>query len=222
MNTTNNQDTKQETRVLVLGANGRIARHTIDFLLKTADTRLTLYLRDSNRLKAIDNTMVRIVDGDIRNTELLKDAMKDQDIVYANLSGDMDKHAATIVRLMKETGLKRLIFVLSLGIYNEVTGAFGQWNDRMIGKALAPYRKAAEIIESSDLEYTILRPAWLSDDDEIDYELTQKGEPFKGTEVSRKSVGALVAALIANPKSEMRKSLGVNKPNTNGDKPSFY
>ena len=45
---------------------------------------------------------------------------------------------------------------------------------------------------------------------------------YKGTEVSRKSVAALVVKLIDNPKLEIRKNLGVNKPNTDGDKPSFY
>ncbi len=32
-----------------------------------------------------------------------------------------------------------------------------------------------------ELEYTILRPAWLTDEDIIDYELTSRNEPFKGT-----------------------------------------
>ena len=92
----------------------------------------------------------------------------------------------------------------------------------MLGKYLVTYRKAADIIEASNLDYTIIRPAWLSDDDEVDYETTQKNEPFKGTEVSRKSVAALVVKLIGNPALEIRRSLGVNKPNTDGDKPSFY
>ncbi|GIN90107.1 hypothetical protein J6TS1_02460 [Siminovitchia terrae] len=47
-----------------------------------------------------------------------------------------------------------------------------------------------DIIEASDLNYTVLRPAWLTDNDEIDYEITQKEVPFKGTEVSRKSVAS--------------------------------
>jgi uncharacterized protein YbjT (DUF2867 family) len=78
-----------------------------------------------------------------------------------------------------------LIFVTSLGIYDELPGKFGQWNRREIGPYLPPFRRAADAIEVSGLDYTILRPAWLTDDDEMDYEITEKGEPFKGTEVSR-------------------------------------
>jgi NAD(P)H-binding len=34
---------------------------------------------------------------------------------------------------MKAAGSKRLIFVTSLGIYDEVPGRFGEWNRRQIG-----------------------------------------------------------------------------------------
>lgn len=40
--------------VLILGANGRIARVAIELFLKTTDARLTLYLRDAERLRGLD------------------------------------------------------------------------------------------------------------------------------------------------------------------------
>jgi uncharacterized protein YbjT (DUF2867 family) len=83
------------------------------------------------------------------------------------------------------------------------------------------YRTAADTIESSDLDYTILRPAWLTDADEIDSEVTRKGEPFKGTEVSRKRVAALAVDIVKDPDHWSRASLGVNKPGTDGGRPSF-
>jgi len=39
------------TRVLILGANGQLARHTTSVLLRTTDATLTLYLRRASRLK---------------------------------------------------------------------------------------------------------------------------------------------------------------------------
>jgi uncharacterized protein YbjT (DUF2867 family) len=86
---------------------------------------------------------------------------------------------------MNHTGVHRLIFISSMGIYGEVPGEGYR-------SVLDSYRDAARIIEASNLTYTILRSAWFTDDDEIDYETTQKGEPFKGRVVSRKSVAALV------------------------------
>lgn len=130
--------------------------------------------------------------------------------------------AKSIVETMESSGVRRLIFVTSLGIYNEIPGTFGKWNNSMIGSALKTYRRAADVIEDSELEYTIVRPAWLTDSDEIDYETTQKGEPFKGTEVSRTSVAAYIADVIEHSEKDSRASVGVNKPGTDGDKPSFY
>jgi hypothetical protein len=42
----------------------------------------------------------------------------------------------------------------------------------MIGEDLKPYRRAADIIEAAGLDSTIVRPAWLTDSDEVDYETT--------------------------------------------------
>lgn len=210
------------TNVLILGASGQIARYAIDLFLSETDTQLTLYLRNSNRLRKYESDRVRIIEGDVLNIATLKKAMAGQDVVYANLAGDLEEQAKTIVEGMDRTGVKRLIFISSLGIYDEVPGEFGKWNNQTIGQYLGPYRKSVDIIEASDLDYTVLRPAWLTDHDEIDYEITQKGEPFKGTEVSRKSVASLVVKLVESPDFQVRQNLGVNKPNTDGDKPAFY
>ena len=118
--------------------------------------------------------------------------------------------------------MKRLIFIVSLGIYHELPEPFEAWNQQMIGDALVDYRKAADVIEASDLDYTIIRPAWLTNNDETDYELTQRDEQFKGTEVSRKAVAAFIASVVADPSTHSRANVGVSKPGTEGDKPAWY
>jgi hypothetical protein len=57
--------------------------------------------------------------------------------------------------------------------------------------------------------------------DEVDYETTERNEPFRGTEVSRKSVAALIVKIIDSHEILVRSNLGVDKPNTDGDKPAF-
>lgn len=211
------------TKVLVLGAGGQIARWVIEMLADSKDVEMTLYLRHPRRLHGKPPKNAKVVEGDVLDRKVLDAAVKDQDVVYANLTGDdIDKQAKSILASMKNEGVERLVFITTLGIYDEVPGKFGAWNRRSIGAYLPAFRKAADAIETSGLDYTILRPAWLSDDDEIEYEVTERDEPFKGTEVSRKSVAALVVECIRKPKVFSHKNLGVNKPNTNGDKPSFY
>jgi hypothetical protein len=41
------------------------------------------------------------------------------------------------------------------------------------------------------LEYTILKPDWFTNGNEVGYALTQKGEPEAGTAISRKSIAAM-------------------------------
>jgi uncharacterized protein YbjT (DUF2867 family) len=205
--------------MLVLGAGGQIARRAVE-MLADEDVELTLFLRDASKLSDAPAT-ARVVEGDVLDREQLDVAVRGQDIVYANLAGDLDAQAERIVESMTTAGVQRLIFVTALGIYDEVPGRFGEWNRREIGPMLGPYRAAADTIEESGLDYTILRPAWLTNVDEVAYEVTQRDEPFKGTEISRKSVAALVVDLVTSPDLWSRSNLGVNKPGTDGDKPAF-
>ncbi|MGV5306964.1 SDR family oxidoreductase [Pseudomonas aeruginosa] len=209
------------TKVLILGAGGQIARHAVQMLGERKDVEQTLLVRDPKKLTSNEPANARIVIGDVMDKKLLPQLMEGQDVVYANLAGDVDKQAAHILAVMKAKGVKRLIFVNSLGIYDEVPGKFGEWNRNEIGQHLPPYRASADLIEASDTDYTILRAAWLQDEDEVDYEITSRDEPFKGTEVSRKSVATLAVELIEHPDRLVRANVGVNKPNTDGDKPVF-
>jgi uncharacterized protein YbjT (DUF2867 family) len=155
------------SKVLVLGANGQIARIATERFLRTTDAQLTLYLRNSKRLRGLDPKRTRVVEGDVLDKKRLTEAIAGQDVVYANLSGQLEQQARSIVEAMHHAGVKRLIFISSMGIYDEVPG-------ERHGAILDPYRKSAAIVEASDLDYTIVRPAWFTDDDETNYETTQR------------------------------------------------
>ena len=129
--------------VLILGANGQLARNTTRVFLRDTDAKLTLYLRRASRLSNPDPARVTIVEGDVL---------------------DLD-----------------------------------------------PYRDSAAVIEASDLDFTILRPGWFTHDEEIAYQITQKGEPFKGHEVSLNSLSDLIVKLALAPGMELRRSLGVSR-----------
>jgi uncharacterized protein YbjT (DUF2867 family) len=209
------------TKVLILGASGQIARHVIQDIAGDDSISMTLFVRDADKLSSVP-TKASVVQGDVLDRSALDEAIAGQDVVYANLTGEnLDDQARSVIASMQAAGNRRLIFVLSLGIYDEVPGEFGVWNQQTIGEDLKPFRRAGDAIEASGLDYTILRPAWLTDEDEIDYETSAKGEAFKGTVVSRKSVANLIATIIRSPTKQVRANLGVNKPGTDADKPYF-
>lgn len=213
------------SKVLILGANGKIARLAEHIFVDTTDSDLKLYLRNSDRLKdfADSHTLAEAVEGDATDTTNLANAMKDVDLVYANLAGNnIESQARAVVEAMHAENKTRLVWISTLGIYDEVPGKFGEWNKKVLGDYITNYAAAAKVIEDSDLDYTIIRPAWLTDKPEVDYEVTQKGETFKGTEVSRRSIAQIVVDIAQDPDKYSRESIGVNKPNTDGDKPAWY
>ncbi|WP_283780670.1 NAD(P)H-binding protein [Peribacillus frigoritolerans] len=59
------------TNVLILGANGSLARVAIDRFLKETDAQLTLYMRNSRRLRNIDSNRVQVIEGDVIDLEKL-------------------------------------------------------------------------------------------------------------------------------------------------------
>ncbi|MFS1180763.1 SDR family oxidoreductase [Enterococcus lactis] len=209
-------------KVLILGANGQIAKLVTDRLLKETNDELTLYLRNSQRIGNPDPSRVTIIEGDVNDFETLNEAMVGQDIVYANLGGEFEPMAKNIVQVMEKNKVSRLIYVTGLGLYHEVPGEFGRWVEETIGTpVMDDTRRAAAAIENSTLNYTILRAAYMNNDPEVDYELTEKGEPYKGTIISRASIADLIVRMIKDPTKHTFSSLGISKPGTDGDRPMY-
>ena len=207
--------------VLILGASGQIASWAIHMLACQTDVKMTLLVRNPSKLNGEEPVNSEVVIADASDQAFMDQLMAGKDIVYANLAGEVDEQMKVIISAMKKNNVQRIVSINTLGIYNEVPGEFGEWNNQTIGEYFPPYRKCADILECSGLDYTIIRAAWLTDYDEVDYEVTQKDEPFKGTEVSRKSVAAQVVKIINNPSEMVNKNIGLNKPDTDGPKPAF-
>lgn len=212
--------------ILILGAAGRIGRLLTADLLAQTPYNLVLYAKNANaRLKEEKSERVKLVDGDFKDPDALSSAMNGVDIVYVNDLGD-DRSTATIIAAMNKAGVKRVIGASILGIYDEVPGEFGRWNKRMIGSSprMQTQINSARAIEDSGLDYTLLRLTWLYDQEgNRDYVLTEKGDPFRSTQVTREAVSQLIVDIVmAGDERFVGKSLGVGELDTEWDKPSFY
>lgn len=211
------------TTVMILGANGGTAKLLIQRLLNETQDQLILYLRNAQRLRAYqDNPRVQLYEGDTLDQAALATAMKPADIIYSNVGGvDLAKQTRSVLEVMTKLHKNRLILMSALGARHEVKGKFGEWNEEAIAAYLPGFRESASLLDQSDIDFTELRPSWLTDQDDIDYDVIELGEPFVGTEVSRASVADMAFKIIQNPSQYQRKSIGLSKPHTEGAKPRW-
>ena len=189
-------------KILIIGATGSLAQYVIEALKQLDNIILTLFVRSKYRLSKSIAEGNTIIEGDAMNYNDVKNAVDGQDIVYVNLAGNLEIMAKNIVKAMQESGVKRIIAISSIGIY-----------ETPLKPVLIQYRKLADVIESSGLEYTILRPDWFTNANEISYSITHKGEPEQGSAISRKSIASFIATLIENPQLHKNENLGISKPN---------
>ncbi len=198
-------------KVLIIGATGSIGRVVSTELLKNTNAELVLAARHISPTMISDASRETAINLDVANDQELTTALDGIDFVFAALSGRMNTFAKHLVKVMDQVGVKRLAFITTMGIYQEIPSWLGESPNPYHNLILRPYRKAADTIEDSDLDYTIIRPGWL-DNGPADYELTKKGEPFGGHDVSRYAIADLVIKMVKNPEFGNRESFGINRP----------
>jgi uncharacterized protein YbjT (DUF2867 family) len=195
--------------ILIIGATGSIGQKLRKTLLEKTDYKLTLFSTKAGSIKT-DSKREIAISGNVNNKNDLTKVINNQDVVFAALSGNLGAMAKNIVQVMESSSVKRLIFISSMGIYNEIPKSIGGGNLKE-NSMLKPYREAADVIEASSLDYTVIRPGWF-DEGNDNYEITKKGEAFKGHDVSRQAICNLVLKLIQQKEFGIRESLGINRP----------
>lgn len=198
------------TNVLIIGATGSVGSVTRQYFLDHTDDQLTLMARNTRRLGQLSDRE-RAVTGSVTDTATLTAALNGQDVVFAALSGNLAGMAKSLVAAMDEMGVKRLLFIASMGIYNEIPASVGASGNLATNPMLQGYRNAADVVEASDLNYTVIRPGWFDNGNDTDYQVTKKGEPFGGHDVSRQSIADLVMRLAHDETLGVRDSLGINR-----------
>ena len=135
------------------------------------------------------------------------------------ISGDdLPVIAENTVSAMKMAGLCRLIFMGAVGIYDEIPAYMDDEDNVKNNPDQIPNRKAADIVEESGLDYTILRPGYLRDGDKDDFTLTFKGEQAKGYVSTIPSVVGLAVRLIHDDTLYVRQSVSITRDMSDTEK----
>lgn len=168
--------------------------------------------------------MIRYINGDMSDKENLRKALEGVDVVFVN-EASPDLLNPTI-EVMKEKNISRLIVAGVLGVYNEVVGDFGRWNESMIGAWRSDNNRVvgARLVDESGLDFTYLRMTWLyNQEGNNSYRLIYKGEDYRGAQVTRQAVVQYILDLLSDRNKDVKKSVGIVEPGSeNFSKPSFY
>jgi nucleoside-diphosphate-sugar epimerase len=140
---------KQEfMKIFLTGATGFTGSRVVPLLLKNGYEVRCLYRASSDR-STLSDSKIEWVEGDLSDTQTLISAMQGADALV-NVASLGFGHADSIVRAAKDAGIKRTVFISTTAIFTQLN---------------APSKKirvAAELtIETSGLQYTILRPTMI-------------------------------------------------------------
>ena len=195
--------------ILLLGATGTFGKSFIKKLLSDTNYNLTLVSRKARDMYK-DSDRQKVINADITNIEELKRVIKNQDIVYCAISGEqLPIVAENIVKCISDN--QRLIFMGAVGIYNEIPDELDGKDNVDNNTDQLPNRDAVDIIEKSNIRYTILRPGYLRDGLEDDYVITKKGELAKGYITTIQSVEKIVLEIMKNNNLYLKESISITK-----------
>lgn len=187
-------------KIIVFGATGGVGRHVVNQALQTGD-EVTAFVRDLTKLQ-IENDHLHVVRGDATNAEEVSAAIVGHDAVVSCLgsnkmvakSTQLEEMTQHIVASMEAHHVKRIVYTASAGINNELPGVGGKMVMKMLQNVLTDHRHAVDLIQAhKDLQYTIVRPLGLTNDDYTgEYREAKEGVPENARNIPRADVAHFI------------------------------
>lgn len=198
-------------KILIIGATGPLGNEILK-LTKERSFEVSALARNPNALSEFQND-VKVFKGDVFDVESLKNAMTGVDAVISAFGLSLTRKPTTllsegtkkVVQAMKESNVKRFICVTGIGA-GDSKGHGGFLFDHILEPLLLHemYKdktRQEEIVRGSGLDWTIVRPAVLSNAGltgtyKVQIDLTG----FKATKISRKDVADFLLKEAIMPK----------------------
>lgn len=135
-------------KIFLTGATGFTGSRVVPLLLKNGYEVRCLHRASSDR-STLSDPKIEWALGDLSDTQALTSAMQGTDALV-NIASLGFGHADSIIRAAKDAGIKRAVFISTTAIFTQLNAKSKK------------VRVAAELaIETSGLQYTILRPTMI-------------------------------------------------------------
>ncbi|WP_027498740.1 NAD(P)-binding oxidoreductase [Rhodococcus sp. 114MFTsu3.1] len=196
-----------DRRVVIAGGHGKIAQHLIQVLTARGDRAVAL-IRNPHHVDAVTalGALPEVVDLENASVEDVAALLHDADAVVfaagAGPSGGVERkdtvdRAASVLLAdaAEKAGVARFVQISSFGAGEPVADdAEDTWKAYIAAKTAAE----EDLKSRQKLDWTILRPGGLTDDDPSGH-VTLTAPPLERGTVPRADVAAVIAALIDTP-----------------------
>jgi len=205
-------------KLLVLGGTGGTGRQIVQQALD-AGHEVTVFVRDPAKAPE-QHARLRIVQGDIANTQALADAVRGQDAVISALGRGLsfksehliENSVPHILKAMASAGVKRLILTSAWGVgdtYNDASILPRMFFSTLLRGIYADKLAGDQLIRNSALDWTIVLPTKMHDGPLTrTYRTIERGAIPGMPSISRADTAHFILSRLADP-SSIRKSLVV-------------
>ncbi|QHJ69496.1 SDR family oxidoreductase [Planococcus halotolerans] len=187
--------------VLVIGANGQVGRNIVKELAEKNHNAVAMVRKEEQKAKMEELGASKVVLADLE--EDFSNAFENVDaVIFAAGSGPKTGPDKTLTidlwgsvkaaKYAQDKGVKRFVQLGSMGSDNPDAG----------GEAMKPYlvakRSADEILQATNLDYTIVRPGALTDDEKTGkVEVSAQGfESMEGRSIPRADVAHVLVDVL--------------------------
>lgn len=196
-------------KVLIIGAHGKVGQRISKAMSAAEDVEPTAFIRKEEQKPLFEEMGVNTVVESLENTpEAIGEVIKNYDaIVFSAGSGgntgddktieiDLDG-AIKVINEAEKHNIKRIVMVSASQVDNR-----SYWGKV---EGMKPYYTAKHYadleLKRSSLDYTILRPVLLTDDDEAGKVLMTENPDEVGSEIPRQAVAETVLTVLKDPKT---------------------
>ena len=203
-------------KIVVFGSTGGTGREIVRQALELGHD-VTAFARHPEELGIVHNRL-RVIGGDAFRQSSVDAAIEGQEAVLSALgTRSLFKHitllsrsAELIVGSMERQGVRRLILETSLGVGDSrgQVGVIGTWIvvKVFLARVYADKERQEAIIAASDLDWTIVRPAMLTNGSLTRHYRTWTGAAPgpAATHISRPDVAHLMLSILNKPETYKR------------------
>lgn len=148
-------------KIIVIGGTGMLGQPVTQEFIK-AGFEVTLFARNIQKSKQIFGNSIQVIEGNLNDTEKIRQAFQGQDGLYLNLSVEQKSNKSefqperegldNILNVVKQSSIKRIAYLSSLVHFYQGENGFNWW-------VFDIKQQAVEKIKNCGIPYSIFYPS---------------------------------------------------------------